>query len=150
MQLFNSEDSSLRPGTTLFLRPLEGSLLAPGDTPFVIRKIRFGLKAICSLEGVEGRQQAEEITPCALLLRRSDFPQLAAGEFYLADLEGLQVRDSDGNPVGVVLHVYHNGAQPVLEVQWGQEQADIPFAPPFVLDYDLEANWIRLVRPAFD
>ena len=147
LSLFNREDSHLRPGQRVFLKPL-GSSRPGGEREFVIADIRFGNKVICYLVGICRREQAEEILPFSLYMERSDFRPLEEQEGpYLADLPGLRVLNSGGEEVGAVLGTYHNGAHGVLEVRWGEETVDIPLVPSFVLGCDVSEGWIKLVFP---
>ena len=153
LQLFNKEDSHLAPGVEVTLEPLRGSpLKAPLQLP--ISEIAFGNKVICHFEGIHSLEQVEDLIPFSLHVARSGLPQPEEGSFYLADLLGVTVRDAHGVDQGRVLGTYENGAQTVLEVQWGSEKVDIPLAPPFVVNYDsmeqgIEQGWIQLLRPRF-
>ena len=149
MHLFNRDNSNLRSGTQVILRPLEGPAL--GEDCFEIADIRFGNKVICYLKGVERREQAENLIPFALYMQRDDLAPPGEGEFYLTDLVGVEVRDALGRAVGRVLGTYPNGAQEVLQVQWEGREVDIPLVSAFVLNQHLDGDeserWIQLICP---
>jgi 16S rRNA processing protein RimM len=71
-----------------------------------------------TLAGVPGRDQAEALRGCELLVDRHELPALADDEFYLADALGLPVvRQRDGRALGTVVGLTSNGAQDLFEVE---------------------------------
>ena len=66
-------------------------------------------------------------------------------EFYVHDLLGLRVEDTQGRELGRVRDVYHNGAHEVL--CYGPEggaEAAIPFLSAFVPQVDLARGVVRI------
>lgn len=104
----------LEPGTRWLQRPRSQNL-----EPIEIVQGRLldskGLY-IVKLAGVEDRDQAETLRGCAILVPASDRPDLADGEFYVADLMGLRViLQATGVEVGLVTDLYEAGND-LLEV----------------------------------
>lgn len=72
-----------------------------------------------ALAGVPGRDEAEALRGCELLVDREHLPALAEDEFYLADAIGLPVqRHADGVDLGTIMGLTSNGAQDLFEVEW--------------------------------
>jgi 16S rRNA processing protein RimM len=74
-----------------------------------------------SLNGVPGRDQADALRGCELLVARDELPALAHDEFYLADAIGLPVeREHHGQvqALGTVVGLTSNGVQDLFEVEW--------------------------------
>ena len=101
------QGAAARPVTLLGGRPL------PGKGLFVVR-----------LEGIDSREAAAAVVGEELLVRASDRPKLARGEFHLMDLVGLEVRLlASGEPLGSVTNLLHAGND-LLDVQLNGEHGD--------------------------
>jgi 16S rRNA processing protein RimM len=72
---------------------------------------------IGSIKGVKDRTQAEALKGTALFVDRALLPQEAEGEYYLADLVGLEARDEAGKNIGFVEEVHDYGAGVFLEIK---------------------------------
>ncbi len=88
---------------------------------------------------VEDRTAAEALIGAEIWIARRALPAAAPGEYYWADLEGLQVFTVDGVDLGSVDHLVATGANDVLVVQ-GERQRLIPFVTgQYVVSVDLPA-----------
>lgn len=116
--LLNPDGGAIKKGVSLLLVPKspQSSLPTEGEL-YTVKAARFGNKAILRFEGVEGRNQVEEMVPFDIYIRRSDLPAPEEGEFYLEDLIGLEARDPAGREIGAVKSYFDNGAQIVLAVK---------------------------------
>jgi 16S rRNA processing protein RimM len=92
---------------------------------------------IACLTGIEDRDEAEALRGLHLYLPRSALPQPEAGEYYHADLIGLEAVLGDGTPVGRVRAIYDFGAGDTLELTR-------PGAPPVMVPFT------RTVVPVID
>jgi 16S rRNA processing protein RimM len=71
-----------------------------------------------TLHGVPGRDEAEALRGCELLVDRGELPALADDEFYLADAIGLPVRRAhDQAALGTIVGLTSNGVQDLFEVE---------------------------------
>jgi 16S rRNA processing protein RimM len=100
-----------------------------------------------SLDGVTDRDMAEALKGAAVLIPRSQFPQLEDdNEFYWADLIGLDVENLQGERLGVVHDMMSNGPQSILRVQDPAmpeaEERLIPFVDQYVVKVDRDARKI--------
>lgn len=115
-----------------------------------IEKINFGHKIMVRLEGIENRNQVEELVPFSILLDREKIDELHEGEMLLSDYEGLEaIEFGTGRKLGPVVQVYESGAQPILQVGKGRESFEIPLVENFVKEVDLDKKEIHVVVPQF-
>lgn len=89
---------------------------------------RHGKGVIAKLAGVEDRDAAARLLGADIAVARSQLPRPAEGEYYWADLEGLEVLTLEGVSLGRVSHLLETGANDVLVVR-GERERLIPFTP---------------------
>ena len=109
---------------------------------------RKRLYGIC-LKGIETRTQAEELVSHCLLADATTRPAMAAGEFHLLDLEGLEVRlDPVGPALGTVVDLLHGGND-LLEIRLchGGQSVLVPFVEAIVPQVCIAEGWILLCPP---
>ncbi|WP_019509442.1 ribosome maturation factor RimM [Pleurocapsa sp. PCC 7319] len=76
---------------------------------------------VIKLEGIEDRNQAEELRDYKLLVSKSDRPKLQEDEYHVSDLVGLEVYDQEtGENIGVVIDLYSAGND-LLEIKLHQQ-----------------------------
>lgn len=85
-----------------------------------------GKGVVARLAGVENRDEAAGLIGADVAVLREELPDLGPGEYYWADLEGLQVRTIDGKALGIVDHLFSTGANDVIVVR-GERERLIPF-----------------------
>jgi 16S rRNA processing protein RimM len=101
-----------------------------------------GRNVIAKLEGVDDRDDAQALIGSVVFVRRSEMPRCAPGEYYWADLEGLEVRSLSGAILGTVAGLIATGANDVIVLS-GAEGRLIPYVPDrIVREVDLEAGVI--------
>lgn len=105
---------------------------------------RHGKTVIARLEGCDDRDEAAGFVGDDIGVPRDTLPETERGEYYWADLEGLQVVHKDGRTLGKVAYVLATGANDVLVVQ-GDQEILIPFVQGrFIKDVDLTAGVISV------
>ena len=138
-----------------FLKPGPRWLRKPDEPPRAVELLRGrcltrkGLYGI-RLKGVETRNEAEALVRHRLLADATTRPPLAAGEFHLLDLEGLEVRlDPAGPALGTVVDLLHGGND-LLEIRlrYGGQSVLVPFVEAIVPQVCVEEGWILLCPPA--
>jgi 16S rRNA processing protein RimM len=103
-----------------------------------------GKTVIARLQGVNSREQAESLMGANIAVRREQLPPVKPGEYYWADLVGLQVRLTDGRTLGTVKDLLATGANDVVVVEGAREYL-IPFIRGQVIkDVDLDAQLMRV------
>lgn len=98
---------------------------------------------IAALEGVDDVNTAMRLKNKLVHLSRAD-ARLPAGQFFLADLMGLDVLDADtGEKLGVLADVLFPSNQKVYVVQ-GDREILIPAVDEFIVETDIEGGYIRV------
>ena len=127
-----------------------GALYAKDGRRFEILDHRFAKTVVVvRFRGINDRNAAEALNGLELFIDRSslDDNDLEEGEFFHADLEGLEAWDADGRFWGVVTGVLDFGGGDLLELREdGGKPVVIPFTLAAVPEVDLEAGRI-LVDP---
>ena len=124
----------------------------PSLQPVSVRTAKMhGGDVVAQIVGVLGRDASEALKGAAVSIPRSQFPQLPADEFYWSDLIGLDVVNLQGEALGQVTDMMHNGAQSILRITPAgaadMEKAPerlIPFVDQFVITVDKPANTITV------
>jgi 16S rRNA processing protein RimM len=115
-----------------------------------------GGDVIATLVDVKDRDAAEALKGAAVSVSRSAFPELPEDEYYWADLIGLDVVNLQGETLGTVADLMHNGAQSILRITPVAGHAPsagpattaperlVPFVDQFVKNVDLAGKKITL------
>ncbi len=104
---------------------------------FEVERARCGNKeAIILLRGVSDRTHAETLCGTGVLVIKDELPDLGDEEFYLHELEGLEVRTESGQRVGTVESFFSNGMQDLLVVRLGNIETLIPLIPGMIRSRD--------------
>ena len=121
---------------------------------FVLRWRAEGLAEVAELVGgaevkVADRTVAEKLTNTRLYIDRAQLPPPEEDEFYLADLIGLEARDTVGAPIGRVTAVHDYGAGASLEIDRPNAASLlVPFTRACVPQVDLAAAKLTVSPPA--
>jgi 16S rRNA processing protein RimM len=140
---------SLSGETTHFTR-LRRVLLrnASVETVYRVESVRVTNKAVLmKLAGIDTRDDAFALRGAEVVVPRSSAASLSAGEYYFADLEGLEVV-CNGTPVGRVLGLRDAGASALIEVgREGRPTVLVPFVAAFVGEVNLRQGHLELLDP---
>lgn len=100
---------------------------------------------LLKFKGLESVNDVEGFRQHPLLVTRENAVRLGRDEYFIADLEGLQVRDEDGTPIGILKSVMETGANDVyvIELTDGRELL-LPAIKQCVLEVDVESGFIRI------
>lgn len=101
---------------------------------------------IARIEGIDTVEAAAPFKDTDLFIDRSSLPQMSVDdEYYLSDLEGLDVRVNN-KVVGRVEKVLPMGGGYLLQVRTGARKKswDIPFRKEFVSEINLAENYLSL------
>ncbi len=97
---------------------------------------RHGKGLVARLAGIEDRDQAMDLARRELWIERRELPALPDGEYYQADLVGLEVVNLEGRVLGRVDHFLETGANTVMVVI-GEREHWLPMVPRHVPKIDL-------------
>jgi len=81
----------------------------------ITRPIKNGFAA--RIEGIRTKEEADALRGTSLHAPRAALPSLPDDEFYHADLIGLEVFDTGGEPLGRIIAVPNHGAGDLLEIR---------------------------------
>jgi 16S rRNA processing protein RimM len=104
-----------------------------------------GKGIVATLPEVEDRDGAARFIGSEVWVRRSALPKPKYGEYYWADLEGLEVVTVEGANLGRVSHLVATGANDVLVANDGKRERLIPFViDDYVKEVDFESRRITV------
>lgn len=109
---------------------------------------RHGKGLVALVEGIEDRNAAEALAGAEILLPKAELPELGGDDVYWHQLEGLRVITRDGVVLGRVDYLFETGANDVLVVKGGLDEASLddrerllPYLPgEVIVDLDLAAG----------
>jgi 16S rRNA processing protein RimM len=102
-----------------------------------------GKGVVVKLVGVDDRDQASQLIGADIEIKFSQLPPPSKGEYYWAQLVGLEVVTLAGQSLGKVDHLVETGANDVLVVRNGKERW-LPATANVIREVDLEAGVIRV------
>lgn len=102
-----------------------------------------GAMLVVRFKGVGDRNAAESLNGIRLYIDRNQLPDPEDDEFYLADLIGCIVRDTDSETIGRVVAVPNFGAGDLLEIALDAGGSTLfPFERSFVPEVDTAAGFV--------
>jgi 16S rRNA processing protein RimM len=103
-----------------------------------------GKRILGRIDGVDGRDEAQQWHQWRIVVPRAELPALGEDEFYLTDVEGMEVH-VEGSFIGRVRRVHSTGPVEVLEVRVrGKEPLFVPCEAEFIR-FDFEAGVVHVV-----
>lgn len=107
-------------------------------------------KYVCSFEEITNRNQAEQWGKFSLLINREKSKSKATEKdnFFVNDLIGLQVINTERELLGTVEEIVASPAHDIITVVKGHKKFPIPFVKALVLEVDLVAGKILVDLPA--
>jgi 16S rRNA processing protein RimM len=100
------------------------------------------------LEGVENRDQAEQLLGCVVALDARDLPEPMADEYYWRELIGLDVYDTSMKHLGKVKALFDNGSHDVLVVvDENSQEILLPMVRQIIRRTEMESRSVLLVEP---
>ena len=99
---------------------------------------------LAKLSGVATREQALRLKGGTVSVSRAALPEPETGQYYWADLVGLEVVNAQGSVLGVVQGLFSNGAHDVMELAADRSTRLVPFLPAVVRKVDLEGRRIEV------
>jgi 16S rRNA processing protein RimM len=109
-----------------------------------------GGEVVAQIVGVLDRNDSEALKGAAVSIPRSEFPALPEDEYYWSDLIGLDVVNLQGEALGRVTDMMHNGAQSILRIapvnpgEHGVDERLIPFVDQFIKTVDLAGKTVTV------
>jgi len=139
-----TDDPDLRfaPGSVLLTDPADRG-------PLTVAGRRWHRDVLLlTLEGVDGREAAEELRDTLMLVEIAALPELDDPDvFYDHQLVGLSARLPDGSVLGEVAAVRHEGTELLVVRRAGAGDALIPFVGAIVPTVDLAGGYLVVDPP---
>jgi 16S rRNA processing protein RimM len=102
-------------------------------------------KVILKLEGIESMEEAEKLKSKYLKVSREDAVKLPEGRYFVVDIVGCKVVDTNGKHIGEVKEVIFTGSNDVYWVK-GEKEVLVPVIESVVKDINIE-NKIITIEP---
>ena len=139
-------------GNTLRAKQSRGG----GERSYVVESAReHGGRLLVRLAGVDDRDAAEELRGSLFVVDSDDLPPIDEPDtYYDHQLEGLHVRTTKGQDVGVVAEVLHTAAGELLAVRRATDAAGsgmgevlVPFVSVIVTSVSLDDRIVEIDPP---
>lgn len=138
-------DARFAPGVSLRGRPGKGG----AEREYTITSVReHGGRLLIRLDGVHDRNAADALRGIVFLVDSQQLPPIEdPDEYYDHQLEGLQVRTTDGVDVGTVTEVLHTAAGELLAVRGDDREVLVPFVSAIVTSVSLADQLVEIDPP---
>ncbi len=100
-----------------------------------------------AFEGINCREDADEIRGGLIQIRESERISLPAGEYFQSDLVGLEVYQVDGAYLGAITEIIETGVNDLFVVKEGKREVMVPALRKIVKLIDLEQNRMEIDPP---
>lgn len=128
---------------------LEYVYLGEGAIPYRLERFRLHREyALLKLASCDDRNAAEALREQLVQIPPEEAMPLDEDEYYVHQIEGLEVWTDDGEPLGRVIEVLFTGSNEVYVVHGPRGEVLIPAIADVVLEVDLESR--RLVVHLMD
>ena len=144
IQPFSDDLSSWRKLPKLWLCANENADATQWQAVTVKACRAHGKGLVASFDEVPNRTAAEALGRMFVGAEREALPEPSGGEYYWADLIGLEVRNTVGEALGRVGGLLETGAHDVLRVEFAEGERLIPFVAAHVQRVDLTAGTITV------
>jgi 16S rRNA processing protein RimM len=104
-------------------------------------------RALVKFAGIESPEEVQLLQNWTVEVPSSQARKLDEDEYFLHDLVGLTLIDSDGVARGKVIEIEETGGGVLLVVQGPRGKFDVPFAADICTKVDLEAKTILVNLP---
>lgn len=114
--------------------------------PLEIQGVKFFKQfVILQFKGIDNINEVERYRRCPLLVTREHAVPLEEGEYFIADMIGMQVVTEDGAPFGTLKDVIETGANDVYIIG-SREHGEVlvPAIKECILDIDIEGQVMKV------
>ena len=102
-------------------------------------------KVLLKLKGINTPEEAVKLRQRGIFVDREHAVKLSKDEYFIADLIGLEVRNEDGDRIGVIEEVLPTGANDVYQIAMddGRELL-LPAIKDCILEVNVEQGFMRV------
>lgn len=104
-------------------------------------------RALIKFRDIDNPEDLRDLRNWTLEIPASEARSLEENEYFLHDLQGLTLVDSEGRERGVVLEAYEGGGGILLNVKGPKGEYEVPFAAGICTEIDLTSKRIRVALP---
>ena len=112
----------------------------------VLEAIRQPPRFILRLKGIEKIEEAESLTGRKIFVKREALLGLEKGEYYWADILGVEVETREGKRIGKVKEILPTGANDVYVVEGRRGEILLPAIEGVIQSIDIEKRVMKVVR----
>jgi 16S rRNA processing protein RimM len=119
------------------------------EVSYVVADAReHGARLLVRLAGVDDRATADALRGSLFVVDSDDLPPIDEPDtYYDHQLEGLQVRTTTGQDVGVVAEVLHTAGGELLAVRRDSGEVLVPFVGAIVISVSLQDRLVEIDPP---
>ncbi len=103
-------------------------------------------RLIVRLKGIEKIEETEPLIGKEILVEKEALPELEEGEYYWADLLGMEVETREGKRIGKVKQIFPTGANDVYVVEGRRGEIFLPAIEGVIETVDLKKRVMKVVR----
>ncbi len=103
-------------------------------------------RLILRLKGIEKIEEAESLIGKEILVERESLLKLEEGEYYWADLLGIEVETEGGQSIGKIKEIFPTGANDVYVVEGKRGEILLPATEEVIRSIDLEKGVMKVAR----
>lgn len=93
--------------------------------------------ALIASEAIPDRTSAEKLNGKYVEVLREDAVPLEDGQYFIEDLKGIKIKNTDGSTEGVIVDIIQNGAVDLIEYKVKEDLFLMPYLKEYVHDVDL-------------
>lgn len=125
-----------------------GSTMYAGDSLVQVEYSRPSKRRlVVKYRGIDSREAAAALRDTALYVHETEAPPLAKDTYYHFQLIGMQVVDTNGDPVGLIEQVIETRANDVYVVSQNGEEVLIPAVADFIKEVNVAEGWMAVELP---
>lgn len=111
---------------------------------YYIERVSYNSKfVILKFKGIDSIEDAEKLKGCLLYIDRSNAIKLSEDEYFIGDIIGLNVFDTENNYLGKICEVYTPGSNDVYEiVDKNNKKYLIPAISQVIKKIDLDGGYM--------
>jgi len=103
-------------------------------------------RLILRLRGIEKIEEIEPLIGKNIFIEKGALPELEAGEYYWADLLGMEVKTREGKRLGKVKEIFPTGVHDVYVVEGKRGEILLPAIEGVIQSIDLKKRVMKVAR----
>ena len=118
-----------------------------GPEPYeILEVVTQPPRLILRLRGIEKIEETEPLIGKEIFVKKGALPELEEGEYYWADLLGMEVETQEGKRIGKVKEIIPTGANDVYVVEGKRGEIFLPAIEGVIQSIDLKERVMKVVR----